>query len=437
MRFDSLPKKCHVLRPDNLLRLACIFIVVLAFAPGRAMAQGIMVIDDTSAFEGSSGTTILKLPVHFSGAQTNTVTGSVSAVPLSIASNPAVAGSSCGPGIDFVSFNNSQFTIPPNTPNGTLTVNVTICGDTIVEPDEAFLVVLSNVIGATCTGETCSAVAVITNDDGPPGIAIADSAVNTIKGLQRPCVFTVNLHHPASSEVSVHYATRDGSAKALALNGLGAYFATSGTLRIPAGSLSGTISVDVRGLGTGTFFVDLSDPVNGTISDGTGQCTISVTTLTIGTFQVVPADARVPAGSRINYSMTWTVPPSEVWRDLNTIDLRFRKGNQIPLWLRWDETANTFSVCEESNSAIVCSAAAMPGTSTILQTPLADVYLADTSVVGTGPTGPSVALNLSIAFREKAAGHLYDLEVAATDDFGRQDDFVQATTVHVQQPLDR
>ena len=57
MRFDLLPKKCHVLRPDNLLRLACIFIVVLAFAPGRAMAQGIMVIDDTSAFEGSSGTT--------------------------------------------------------------------------------------------------------------------------------------------------------------------------------------------------------------------------------------------------------------------------------------------------------------------------------------------------------------------------------------------
>ena len=67
-----------------------------------------------------------------------------------------------------------------------------------------------------------------------------------------------------------------------------------------------------------------------------------------------------------------------------------------------------------------------------METPLAQVYLSDSRVVGSGPIGRSVTLNLSIAFRDKAAGHLYDVEVAATDDFGRKDDFVRATTVNVE-----
>jgi hypothetical protein len=67
-----------------------------------------------------------------------------------------------------------------------------------------------------------------------------------------------------------------------------------------------------------------------------------------------------------------------------------------------------------------------------LEGPLARVNLASSSAVGSGPTGHDVTLNLAIEFLGKAAGHLYDVELAATDDLGHTDDFTTATTVHVE-----
>jgi hypothetical protein len=201
-------------------------------------------------------------------------------------------------------------------------------------------------------------------------------------------------------------------------------------------TLTASIPVQITANQSGTFFVDLSDPVGGTIFDGTGQCTISIYKLTIGSFEISPQDARVPAETPIQYSLSWTVPPPEVWRNLKTIDLRFRKGNQVPLWLHWDEAANTFSLCQATDDGqSICSTGALPGTPAVLETDLAQVSLANTSVVGSGPTGPNVTLNLGITFKSKAAGHLYDLEVSATDDFGNQDDFTPGTSIHVEQPL--
>ena len=55
----------------------------------------------------------------------------------------------------------------------------------------------------------------------------------------------------------------------------------------------------ITGFGGGTFFVDLSNPANGTIADGTGRATIRIITLTIGSFDVDPDGARVSAGERV------------------------------------------------------------------------------------------------------------------------------------------
>ena len=221
--------------------------------------------------------------------------------------------------------------------------------------------------------------------------------------------------------------------KAVGISTFGGYFVSSGTLTIPAGSLTGLIPVTVNGQQSGTFFVDLSNPVNGTIVDGTGQATIQLQTLTVGNFEVTPDDLRVPLGDRANFAVTWTVPVGEVWRNLNTIDVRFRKGNQIALWLRWDEAANTLALCEENDAGNgVCSPGKVLGSPDTLEASLARVFLADSSAVGSGPTGPDVTLNLAIEFLGKAKGHLYDVEVAATDDLGHADNFVTATTVHVE-----
>lgn len=443
------------------MQLALLFAIAVVLNM-RTEAQPILIIDDASIFEGNEGTTVLKLPVRFVGTQNTTVTGLVSAIPLSGPSfSPATGGDACGvAGVDFEQFVNVPFSIPPNTPNGTLSVNIAICGDTVIERDEQILVSFSNVSGADCTLEGCSAVGTILDDDGPPRISINNISVSTLKGLSRTATFTVSLNHTSTSPVSVHFATRDGTAQARTLSTFGGtigdYVGTSGTLVIQPNTLSSNIPVTILGTGGGTFFVDLSNPVNGTIFDGTGQCTIQIKTLTVGAFEVTPDDALVQAGETINYAVTWTVPAGEVWRNLKDLDFRIRKGNEIPLLVHWDEAANTFSVCQKTDegggvgakgeneagrgdqggdSNLDCITGAIPGSLDVIETPFAQFRLAESSVVGSGPTGQSVTLNLAISFGEEAAGHSYRIELAASDDFGNHDNFVQASSVGVQKTV--
>lgn len=452
MKLNQLPDRTltrGVAKPRHLARLT-VMIGVLLVSSGTAMAQSpFMFVDDASVFESNAGNTVLKLPVRFVGTQNTTVTGVVSAIALTGTGFNTPVGGTCGnSGVDFQPFNNVPFSIPPNTPNGTLSVNILICSDATIEPDEQIFVFFSNVVGADCSLEgACNGIGNIVNDDGPPAITINNIVVSTVSGIRKNAVFTVSLHHPSTSPVSVDFVTRDGSAKALGPFQFGSYLAKSGTLTIQPAvapnppNMTGTISVTVLGTGGGTFFVDLSDPVNGTIGDGTGQATIRIIDLTIGSFDVTPEAASVPVGGRVNYAVTWTVPESEVWRNLNTIDFRLQKGSHTAMWLRWDETANTFSLCEntghhgrghEDDGNVVCGPGLPPGNPNVLETEFARLYLANSSVVGSGPAGRSVTLNLSLSFLGNAAGHRYDVELAATDDFGRRDAFVEATSVQVE-----
>src|SRR6185503_13468077 len=111
--------------------------------------------------------------------------------------------------------------------------------------------------------------ATITNDDAVPSLSISDASV--VEG--NPAVFTVSLSSPATSSVTVAFATTDGSALAGS-----DYVATSGTLTFPAGSTTQTINVtvlaDSLSEATESFSVNLSSPTNATIADGLGTGTI-------------------------------------------------------------------------------------------------------------------------------------------------------------------
>jgi Calx-beta domain len=82
-------------------------------------------------------------------------------------------------------------------------------------------------------------------------------------------VFTVSLSAPSTQAVSVHFATADAGASAGT-----DYQAVAGTLTIPAGQTTGTITVLVNGdrlpESNETFFVDLSSPTDAIIADGRG-----------------------------------------------------------------------------------------------------------------------------------------------------------------------
>jgi hypothetical protein len=423
-----------------------LLLIVLGLQPGTAVAQALptLVINDASVFEGNTGTRILSLPVNFVGTQNNPVTGVVSAIPLTGAGfNPATGGSACGGNVDFVPFSNVPFTIPPNTPNGTLTVNITICGNSVIEPNEHIFVSLTGVSGATCLEGTCDGIGTIRDDDGPVTISINNISVSepVQRGAARAASFTVSLNHPSLLETRVNFATRDGTATASSF--LPDYSSRSGTLIIPAGALTGTIEMSILGdqitEPNQTFFVDLSNPVNATFSDSVGQATIRDTTLTIGGFDLSPDNATAREGEIVDYAVTWIVPEGQVWRDLKTLDFRLRQGSKVALWVRWDELSNTFSICENvgnkskgrrsrsaSASGVTCTPGGLPGSGLVLETALGQIDLAESSVVGSGPTGQSVTLNLAISLGPKATGH-YVVELAAADDFGAEDDFVHAS----------
>ena len=86
--------------------------------------------------------------------------------------------------------------------------------------------------------------------------------------------FTVTLAVASGQTVSVNYATANGTAT----SGSGDYTAENGIVFFSPGSTSQTISITVRGDTTHepneTFFVNLTNPTNATITRAQGVGTI-------------------------------------------------------------------------------------------------------------------------------------------------------------------
>ena len=159
---------------------------------------------------------------------------------------------------------------------------VAIVDDTQDEPQEQFTVSLSNAQGATIN--TGTATVTITDDD-EPALSIGDETVqeDVTGGM---IGFQVDLSLPSALEITVDYATTDGTATAPA-----DYAETSGTLTFAAGATTHTVAVAVVNDGddeaaTETFTVTLSNPsatatlgdhsATGSIVDDDGPPTLSL-----------------------------------------------------------------------------------------------------------------------------------------------------------------
>ena len=127
--------------------------------------------------------------------------------------------------------------------------------------------------GAICTAEG-GMLNHSTSDTvlGPVGISIADTEVE--EDANAVLVFAVALSRAASSQLTIDYATSDGTATAGA-----DYTATSGTLTIDAGSSSGSIEVgvidDEHNEGSETFTLTLSNASSGDLTDASATGTIT------------------------------------------------------------------------------------------------------------------------------------------------------------------
>ncbi len=104
-----------------------------------------------------------------------------------------------------------------------------------------------------------------------PAISINDVSVNEAAGT---ITFTITLDQPTSANVSVNYATANGSATSGA-----DYSAVSGTVSFAPGTITRTVSVNIANdavfEGNENFSVVLSGAVNATIADNRGTGTIT------------------------------------------------------------------------------------------------------------------------------------------------------------------
>jgi hypothetical protein len=179
-------------------------------------------------------------------------------------------------GADYNSASNSR-TIPAGSTSTTITV--VSLEDALDEADETFSLVLSSVVNANVVDGT--GVGTIVDDDPTPTLSINDPAA-VAEGAN--VAFTVSLSAVSGRNVTVHWATSNGDGNGGLDDAVASadYTAASGTLTIPAGSPSATITIATVNDGdkenAEVFTVTLSNPTNATIAGGgggTGTGTIS------------------------------------------------------------------------------------------------------------------------------------------------------------------
>jgi hypothetical protein len=276
-----------------------LFVIPTAVAPTPSLS-----IADTAVDEGNAGASNASFQVTLSAPSASQVT-----VDFATADGTATAADN-----DYVA-TSGTLTIPAGQTTGQILVQVN--GDTAVEPNETFLVNLSAPTNATIADG--QGIGTIVNDDTPTiWLSIADTTLPEGNAGTTNAQFQVSLSMASGSDVTVQYATADGTATAGS-----DYVASSGTLTIPAGLTSGQILVPVNGdtdvEGDETFMVNLSAANGATIADGQAVGTIlnddvagpniSIAGVTVseaaGTANfMVTADAPAPAPITFIYSTT-------------------------------------------------------------------------------------------------------------------------------------
>ncbi|MCI0640573.1 MAG: carboxypeptidase regulatory-like domain-containing protein [Gemmataceae bacterium] len=245
-------------------------------------------INDISQYEGNNGTSYFGFSVSLSATPSQVVT-----------LNYSTAGNSATPFADYGPVT-GMLTFFPGGPTSQI-IYVPVYGDLAQEPNETFFVNLSNVMNAFVLDN--QGLGTIVNDDWlppppPPQPEQPSVSINDIIQVEgnsgtTSFVFTVALSGPTSQTVTLNYATANGTATATE-----DYGAVGGPITfMPGGPLTQTISVPVYGdhncEADETFFVNLSNVVNATVTDGQGKGTIE-------------DDDTLWATTVIDYSSQWS-----------------------------------------------------------------------------------------------------------------------------------
>jgi chitinase len=149
-------------------------------------------------------------------------------------------------------------------------IRIALTDDAVIENTESFGLTLSQVTGARLGDGT--AIGTIQDNDAP-GIRIADASMLEGNSGAAQMRFTVSLSHAATSNISLRFATQDGTATAGS-----DYVARSGGLVFLAGETEKVIAITVRGDRTveadETFGIRITEVLRGVVIDGEATGTI-------------------------------------------------------------------------------------------------------------------------------------------------------------------
>jgi hypothetical protein len=228
--------------------------------------QPCLSVNDVTIMETDSGTVDATFTVTLSSPTEQFIKVNYFILPIGTFTNPPATK-----GVDFESVSGTLAFSPTET---TKTITVPIKGDTIDEFDQFFNVVLTTpVFAAISDGK---GLGTIVDNDASATISINDVAVaeGTGNQTQSSANFTVSLNAASEKLITVQYALEAGTATSAV-----DYFNVSGTVEFPVGTTAKTISVPMIHDNTfepdETFFVNLSNATNATITDGQGQGTIT------------------------------------------------------------------------------------------------------------------------------------------------------------------
>jgi hypothetical protein len=213
-------------------------------------------INDAKITEGNAGTKNLTFTITLSAAST---------APVSI--DYATVGGTATPGSDFTAAAGTLTFSPGQT---TKTINVVLAGDALAEPDETFLVSLTNPTGAMILDN--EGAGTIQNDD--TSLRVSDATVAEGDSGLAEATFNVSLPAAVDFEVRVNYNTAGATASAS-----NDFVTTSGTLIFAPGQTSQTVTVlvlsDLRDEPDETFYLNLTSPTSALLADAQGVATIT------------------------------------------------------------------------------------------------------------------------------------------------------------------
>ena len=240
-------------------------------------------IGDVTQAEGNAGNTAFTFTITRGGD--TTAASTVTATSAAGGATPATGG-----GNDYADLAATVVSFAAGATSATVTVQVV--GDTTFEPNETFLVNLTNASSGAITD--AQAIGTITNDDATPSISIADVGITEGNAGNTPVTLTLSLSNASSQSVTVTLLAVAGSASTGDFVALGPI-----TVTFVPGSLQQTVTFNVVGdtlpEGTETVTILLSVPGNGTILDGTATVTIADDDAGVGQGPATPVPALSPA----------------------------------------------------------------------------------------------------------------------------------------------